>query len=220
MDLSLSTTQLSTEAYKCLKNTSILLSLTLLWSAVCGWGYVAAFGVVMNPVAAITLFITSFILLFALMAFRESYVGVILTFAFTGVMGCFMGPTVAHYAAISTMVVYTALAATAFIFVALSGLVLITKKDFGFMGNFLFIGLIGLLVVMILSLFINIGISQLAIAYFGALLFSGFIIFDTSEIVHGRETNYISATISMYLNLLNLFQFLLEIVFAFGGGDD
>lgn len=205
-------TTLSDSVVKCLKNTYILLSLTLLWSAFCGWGYLEMFGAVMNPAYFIIGFISALVLLFVIAAFRKTVVGLILTFVFTGIMGTFMGPTVFHYASISPSIVYNALGATGIIFFSLSALVLITKKDFGFMGNFLFVGLIGLLVVMITGIFFDIGISNLAISYFGALLFSGFIIYDTSEIVQGREDNYIMATINMYLNLLNLFQFLLAIL--------
>lgn len=108
---------------------------------------------------------------------------------------------------------------TAIIFVALSGYALVSKKDFSFMGGFLTIGLVFALIAIIANLFFQIPALHLAINAVIVFIMSGFILYDTSRIVKGGETNYIMATVALYLNIYNLFTSLLALLNAFGGDD-
>jgi modulator of FtsH protease len=96
----------------------------------------------------------------------------------------------------------------------------VTRKDFGFMGNFLFAGIILLLIAMVANIFLDIPAASLAISAIAVLLFSGFILYDVSRIVNGGETNYVMAALSMYLNIFNLFVHLLHLLMAFAGEKD
>jgi|TARA_B100000212_G_scaffold307566_2_gene256772 modulator of FtsH protease len=112
-----------------------------------------------------------------------------------------------------------ALGATALVFFALSGYALTTKKDFSFMGGFLVVGLVVVLVAAIANIFFAVPAVSLAISAAIVFIMSGFILFDTSRIIHGGETNYIRATVSLYLNIYNLFTSILHLLGAFGGDD-
>jgi len=193
-----------------LKNTYRLLSMTLIFSAltafvgmrfpVQGWG---ALGILALAIG----------LLFATRAYRDSAIGVVLVFGFTGLMGFSLGPTLNHYlaAANGSMTVGMAMAATGISFGALSAYVHMSKKDFNYLGGFLFVALIALIVVSLIGLFVSIPGLSLVLAYVGVLLFSGYILYDTSRIIHGHEKNYLMATISLYLDILNLFTSFLRI---------
>ena len=194
-----------------LQNTYRLLSMTLVWSAltaylgmlfpVGGWGML---GIMLLSIG----------LLFATRAYSNSGTGVLLIFGFTGLMGFSLGPTMNHYLSLphGSEIVGTALLATGAAFFALSAYVQVTKKDFAFLGGFLMIGLIGLLVVSLVGMFFPTPGLSLAIAYVSVLIFGGYILYDTSDIIAGRETNYIMATISLYLDILNMFLAMLRIV--------
>ena len=199
-----------------LKNTYGLLSLTLIWSAI------TAYIGMLHPVqgiASLGLFIASFAVLFATIYFRNSSLGIVFVFAFTGLMGFSLGPLLNHYLNTpnGTTTVTTALALTGAMFLSLSAYVHVTKKDFSFMGSFLLISLIGLVVLGLINLFFPVPGMSLVLAYASALIFSGYILYDTSDIVSGRETNYIMATVNLYLDILNLFTALLRII---GDSDD
>ena len=112
-----------------------------------------------------------------------------------------------------------ALGATALVFFALSAYALTTKKDFSFMGGFLVVGLVVVLVAAIANIFFAVPAVSLAISAAIVFIMSGFILFDTSRIIHGGETNYIRATVSLYLNIYNLFTSILHLLGAFGGDD-
>jgi modulator of FtsH protease len=111
------------------------------------------------------------------------------------------------------------MAGTALVFFGLSGYVLTTRKDFSFMRGFLTVGLIVMLVAMVVNLFLNIPLLTVAFPAFIVLLMSGLILFDTSRIIHGGETNYIRATVGLYLSLYNLFVSLLQLSGMFGGDE-
>lgn len=199
-----------------LKNTYRLLSLTLVFSAL------TAFLGMRYPVGGwglLGIFILAIGFLFATRAYRNSPMGVLLVFGFTGLMGYTLGPTLNHYFSLphGSEIVGTALLATAAAFLGLSAYVQVTKRDFSFMGGFLTAALLGLIVVSLIGLFFPIPGLSLVLAYFSVLLFSGYILYDTSNIVSGRETNYVMATISLYLNLLNMFTSMLRIVSSFRG---
>lgn len=202
-----------------LRNTYMLLSMTLGWSALTAYlGANTQFGIVLY----IGVVIASFVSLFALMAMRNNGWGVLLVFIFTGLMGFSMGPLLQHYLKLPSgaMLIASAAGTTALMFAALSAYVLVTGKNFGFLGGFLFVGLLGLLIVSLIGMFFPIPGMQLVLAFVGVLIFSGYILYDTSAIIHGGETNYVLATVSLYLDILNLFLNLLRIFAAFSGDDD
>ena len=148
--------------------------------------------------------------------------GLPVVFLFTGLLGAALGPMLNRYLALpnGSEMVMQALGGTAIIFFSLSAYVLTSKKDFSFMGGFLFAGLmvviVGAVGAMIASFFFGVDVSMFSLAISGAivLLMSGFILFDTSRIINGGETNYIMATVSLYLNIYNLFTSLLHIIGA------
>jgi modulator of FtsH protease len=145
--------------------------------------------------------------------------GIYVVFAFTALMGAALGPTLNHYLSLSNggSIVMQALGGTALVFFTLSGYVLTTRKDFSFMGGFLMTGLVVLVLVafalMLGSFFgFHVPAAQLALSAGIVLLMSGFILFDTSRIIHGGETNYLMATVALYLDIYNLFTSLLHIL--------
>ena len=141
-------------------------------------------------------------------------------FAFTGLMGASLGYTLNFYLGVAGPgLIMEALGATALVFFALSGYALTTKKDFSFMGGFLVVGLVVVLVAAIANIFFAVPAVSLAISAAIVFIMSGFILFDTSRIIHGGETNYIRATVSLYLNIYNLFTSILHLLGAFGGDD-
>ncbi len=130
-------------------------------------------------------------------------------------MGLTLGPVLTFY--LTTIpnggeLVLTALGATGLIFVGLSAYVLTTKKDFSFMGGFLMVGMLGLLAVIVIGLFVNLSAFQMAISAGVVLLMGGFILYETSYIIHGGQTNYILATVSLYVSLYNIFINLLYLL--------
>lgn len=203
---------------KVLKNTYLLLSMTILFSAV-----MAFIAVQMNiaPVNWIVSLVVTIGLLFAVHKTAESSLGLVLVFAFTGWLGFTLGPILNLYLSLpgGADILVQALGGTGLIFFALSGYVLTTRKDFSFMSGFLFVGLIVLVVAMLANIFLEISALSLAISAVSILLFSGFILYDTSNIIHGGETNYIRATVSLYLNIYNLFTSLLSLLTALSGDD-
>jgi len=203
--------------HQVLRNTYLLLSMTLLFSAVMA-GVSLHLGA--PPLNIFVQIIGMFGLLFLTMALRNSPWGLVSVFAFTGFMGYTLGPTLNLYLtafANGSELILTSLGATGVIFVALSGYVLTTKKDFSFMGGMLFIALLGGIVLSIAGMLFNMPAMQIGISALFVLVFSGYILYDTSRILHGGETNYVMATVSLYINILNLFLSLLRILSYFAG---
>jgi modulator of FtsH protease len=202
-----------------LRNTYMLLSMTMVFSAITAYlGMQVAFSVPLF----IGVIIGAFALLFATFAFRNSPLGLVMVFAFTGLMGFATGPTLTHYLKMpgGGTIVASAAGMTAVIFVGLSLYVLVTRKDFSMLGGMLFVGLLALVVAGFISMFFHAPLVNLALSVIGVLIFSGYVLYDTSRIVHGGETNYILATVSLYLDILNIFVDLLRIFGFFGGSDD
>lgn len=203
---------------KVLKNTYMLLSATLVFSAVTA-GISMAMGLGQGTAMILTL--VGFGLLFVVHKTAESGKGLIAIFAFAGVMGASIGPMLNHYLAMPNgpQLVMQALGGTAIVFFGLSAYALTTRKDFSFMGGFLIVGLLVAVVAMIANIFLNIPALSLTISAAIVMIMSGLILFDTSRIINGGETNYIRATISLYLNIYNLFIHMLHLLSALSGRD-
>lgn len=200
-----------------LRNTYLLLSLTLLFSAL-----VAGFAMVSNapyPGLILTL-VGVYGLMFLTYRLRNSVWGLASTFAFTGFMGYTLGPIlnmVTSSYANGTEIIMMAFGGTGIIFLGLSAYVLTTRKDFSFMTGFMVVGTIVALVVMVLGFFFQAPGFQLAISAMFMLLSSGWILWQTSAIIHGGERNYILATIGLYVQIYNLFVSLIQILSTFSG---
>ena len=203
---------------KVLKNTYMLLSMTLVFSAITA-SISMAMG--LGQGTAMILMLVGFGLLFVVHKTADSSKGIIAIFAFTGVMGASIGPMLTYYLAMPNgpEVVMQALGGTAIIFFGLSAYALTTRKDFSFMGGFLMVGLLVAVVAMIANIFLHIPALSLTISAAVVMIMSGLILFDTSRIINGGETNYIRATVSLYLNIYNLFIHLLHLLSALNGRD-
>ncbi|MGO0306886.1 Bax inhibitor-1/YccA family protein [Endozoicomonas acroporae] len=201
------------EINKVLRNTYMLLGMTLLFSAVTAG---VAMALQISQMTALILSLVGFGLLFVVNKTADSAKGIAAVFAFTGVLGAALGPMLNHYLGMANgpSLIMQALGGTAVVFFALSGYVLTTRKDFSFMGGFLMVGLIVAVVASIALIFFNIPAASMALSALIVLLMSGFILFDTSRIIHGGETNYIRATVSLYLDIYNLFTALLHLLGA------
>jgi modulator of FtsH protease len=199
---------------KVLRNTYLLLGMSLCFSAV-----MAMVAMATNAHVNIFMFlIGAYGLMFLTSALRNSAWGLAAVFAFTGFMGYTLGPILNHYIAAfsnGTQIIATSLGATGVIFFALSGYVLTTKKDFSYMSGFLFIVAITAMLMMLAGAFFHTPAMQLMISSAFILLASGTILMQTSAIIHGGETNYIMATVSLYVSLYNLFISLLQILGMF-----
>lgn len=201
---------------KVLRNTYMLLSMTLIFSA---FTAAVSMAVGIGQGLALILMLVSFGLLFWVHKAAESSQGIVAIFAFTGCLGASLGPMLSYYVALANGpgIVLQALGGTGLIFFTLSGYALTTRKDFSFMRGFLFTGLIVAIIAMILNIFMNIPILSLVISVAVIMIMSGLILFDTSRIIHGGETNYIRATVSLYLNVYNIFIHLLHLISALSG---
>ena len=203
---------------KVLKNTYMLLCITLLFSAITA-GISMAMG--LGHGAALVLSLVGFGLLFVVHRTADSSKGLIAIFAFTGVMGASIGPMLNYYLAMPNgpALVMQALGGTAVVFFGLSAYALTTRKDFSYMGGFLMVGLLVAVVAMIANIFLAIPALSLTISAAVVMIMSGLILFDTSRIINGGETNYIRATVSLYLNIYNLFLHMLHLLSALSGRD-
>ena len=173
-----------------------------------------------SPMMSLVMTIGAFITLFVVQKKADSASGIYWVFAFTGLMGASLGYTLNFYLGVAGPgLIMEALGATALVFFALSGYALTTKKDFSFMGGFLVVGLVVVLVAAIANIFFAVPAVSLAISAAIVFIMSGFILFDTSRIIHGGETNYIRATVYLYLNIYNLFTSILHLLGAFGSDD-
>ena len=213
------TSESALETNKVLRNTYALLSMTLLFSAV-----MASISMAMNVgfMANLIAFGGSIVLLwFVLPRTANSAAGIAVVFGITGLLGFGLGPILNTYLALSNggQIIMTALGGTGVIFMALSAYALTTKRDFSFLGGMLMVGFIVVLLAAVANIFMNIPALSLTISAVVILLMSGFILFDTSRIINGGETNYILATVSLYLSIYNIFVHLLHLLGALGGDD-
>lgn len=211
------TTASSFETSKVLRNTYALLAMTLLFSAItAGISMALNFGFGAGMIMSIGAIL---LVWFVLPRTANSSAGIFVVFGFTGLLGGALGPMLNHYLAMANggSIVMQALGGTALVFFSLSAYVLTTRKDFSFMGGFLFVGIMVAIVAMlgmfVASMFgVQVSGFSLAMSAFIVLLMSGFILYDTSRIIHGGETNYLMATTALYLDIYNLFTSLLHII--------
>ncbi|HHJ14201.1 MAG TPA: Bax inhibitor-1/YccA family protein [Gammaproteobacteria bacterium] len=205
---------------KVLKNTYLLLSMTLLFSALMA-GLSMTLPVVGPGLSMFSSLGALALIWLVLPRTENSTAGIFVVFAIAGLLGFGLGPLLSYYLAIpgGPRIVGTALGGTGIVFLGLSAYALTSKRDFSFMGGFLFAGLIVVLIAMVANIFLEIPALQLTVSAAIVLLMSGLILFDTSRIIHGGETNYIRATVGLYLDIYNLFVALLQLLGAFAGDD-
>lgn len=204
---------------KVIKNTYLLLSMTVLFSA-----FTAFLSTTFQIVLPIWMeIIGMFGLLFLTSATANSAFGLVSVFLFTGFMGLTLGPMLNFYIHGFTNgpeLITASLASTGAIFFTLSGYAMTTRKDFSYLGGFLFVGLTVALLASIAGLFFNVPALQLAVSAAIVLIMSGYILFQTSLMINGGERNYIIATVNLYVSLLNMFVSLLNIFAALSGRRD
>jgi len=204
---------------KMLRNTYMLLSMTLLFSALTAGASMALN--LPHPGMIITM-VGYFGLLFLTTKFSNSGLGLVFVFALTGFMGLTLGPILNMYIenfSNGTELVMTALGGTGAIFLGLSAYALTTRKDFSFMGGFLMVGVLVAFLAGLGAMVFAIPALSLAVSAMFILLMSGMILYQTSDMIHGGETNYILATVSLYVSIYNLFLSLLQILGVFSGDD-
>lgn len=201
---------------KVIRNTYMLLSMTLAFSAVMAFVAMATGARPVSWIVMIAVFIGGPFLIHAV---RNSIWSLPLIFVFTGFMGYVLGPIVTLYLAQpnGSEIVMGALSTTAVMFVGLSAYALTTRKDFSFLGGFVFVGFLVVLAAIIANIFLGLPALSLAISAAAVLVVSAAILFDTSRMVHDGETNYVMMTVSLYANIYVLFLHLLNLFHAFTG---
>ncbi|MBT4964372.1 MAG: Bax inhibitor-1/YccA family protein [Francisellaceae bacterium] len=203
---------------KVLKNTYLLLSMTLIFSAFTSW---VAVGMGAPSMGLFSL-VVIYGLMFGINATKNSPLGIVLVFAFTGFLGFTSAPLINAVLQLSngSQIVTSSLGLTGAIFLSLSVYALTTKKDFSYMGGFLLSAMVVIVVGSLIGFFFTSPILHIAISSMMVLVASGLILFDTSRIINGGETNYIMATVSLYLSIYNLFMSLLQLLAMFSGRND
>ncbi len=199
---------------KLIKNTYILLSMTLMFSAATAFLSIAlqaSFGT-----AFVATLVGIGLLWFVLPRTANSATGIPVIFGITGLLGFGLGPIIGYYLSVNPSIVMTALGGTGAIFLGLSGYALTTRKDFSFMGGFLMVGLLVVIGAMILNIFLAMPALFLAVNAAIVMIMSGLILFQTSSLIRGGETNYIMATAGLFLSILNMFTALLHLFGALG----
>jgi modulator of FtsH protease len=216
---------LDSASHKVLRNTYMLLGITMIPTvigALAGMSMNFAWAAQHPIMFGLGALAAMFGLFFGIQANRNSALGVLLLLVLTGLMGVMLGPILqlAMHLRNGGQLVALAAGGTGIIFLTLAGIATTTKKDFSFLGNFLLIGIILLIVASLANLFFQIPALALALSGAAVLLFSGFILYDVSRIVQGGETNYVMATLAIYLDIYNLFVNLLQLLMALMGERD
>jgi modulator of FtsH protease len=200
---------------KVLRNTYALLAMTLLFSAA-----TATVSMALNlPHPGLLLTLAGYFgLLFAVTKLRNSAWGLVCVFALTGFMGVTLGPILNAYLSLPQggSIVATAMGGTGIVFLGLSAYALQSRRDFSFMGGFLMVGILVGFLAALAAIFFQMPALALAVSAMFVLLMSGLILYETSNIIHGGETNYIMATVTLYVAIFNLFTSLLHLLGAFG----
>jgi len=203
---------------KVIRNTYLLLSLTLAFSALTAAASVAL--KLPHPGLIVTL-VGYFALLFLTAKLRNSGWGLVSVFALTGFMGYTLGPIVGHYLGLPNggQTVMTAMGGTAAIFLGLSAYAVSSRKDFSFMGGFLMVGILVAFLAGLAAIFFEIPALSLTVSAAFVLLMSGLILYETSNIIHGGETNYVMATVTLFVAIFNLFTSLLQLLGLMNSSD-
>jgi len=202
---------------KVLRNTYLLLAITLIFSAVMAYTSISMGIRSINPIIFL---VGTYGLMFLTSALQNSPMGIVAVFGFTGFMGFALGPMLNMYLLAipnGAHLIATALGGTGMIFLGLSAYALSTQKDFSYMGGFLFAGMLVVFIMMLIGMFVQVTALQLVISGAFMLLSSGLILFQTSQIIHGGETNYINATVGLYVSIYNVFISLLQLLTALSG---
>ncbi len=212
------------ESQKVLRNTYLLLALTMVPTVVGAWIGMQTAGIVQeHPFISFFVMLGSVIgLQFGIAAYRNSAVGIGLLLLMTGLLGWFIGPLLNYALTMKNgmQLVGYAAAGTGAVFFGMATIATVTKRDFSFMGKFLFVGMIALLVAMIANMFFQIPALALAISSLVIVVFSLYLLHDLSRIVTGGETNYVMAITGVYISLLNIFTNLLQLLLALSGDGD
>lgn len=220
-----STTTSAVSTNKVLRNTYMLLGLTMIPTVIgalfgmsLNFGFMAEHPI-MYSLGMLAVMMGMF---YAISANRNSSLGVVLLLALTGAMGVMLGPILQVALGFSNGGEMVALAAggTGAIFLTLAGIATTTKRDFSFMGKFLMVGIVLLILASLANMFFQIPAMALTLSAVAVLLFSAFILYDVSRVVTGGETNYVMATLAIYLDIYNLFVNLLQLLMAFMGERD
>ncbi len=204
---------------KVLRNTYMLLSMTLLFSGVTA---MISMALNMPPMTYLISVIGAMVIaMFVLPKFANSPAGIGIVFLVTGMLGFGLGPILTMYASLpnGSNIITLSLGGTGVIFLSLSAYALTTRKNFNFLGGFLMVGFLLVLMAAIANIFMAIPAMSLMISAVVIMIMSGFILYDTSRIIHGGETNYVLATIGLYMTIFNIFISLLQILGIMGGDD-
>ena len=208
------------ETNKVLKNTYLLLSLTLMFSALTAAFSIATSVPAINPIMTLLVYMG---LLFGVQATRNSPMGIVLTFALTGFLGLTIGPILNIYMTTfsnGTELIMMSLGATGAIFLGLSLIAMNPARDFTKLGSFLGVGSLVCLVAIIVNLFLQMPAIHLALSLMIAFISGGMILWQTNQIIQGGERNYITATVTLYVSILNLFLTSLQFLAIFTGRRD
>lgn len=213
------------EQNKVLRNTYMLLGLSMIPTVIGAWvgvntnfAWLAQYPIA-GPLLMLAVMIGS---MFAISALRDSMWGVAAMLAFTFLMGWWLGPMLQYalHFRNGAQLIGLAGGATGAIFIGLASYVTVTKKDFSFLGKFLFVGLILLVLGAVANLLFQVPAASLTISAVAVVLFAGYILYDVSQIVNGGETNYVMATLKIYIDIYNIFVHLLNLLLAFAGNRD
>lgn len=218
-------TDLAISSGKVLRNTYMMLGLTMIPTVIgafIGMSMNFSFMAQHPVIGFVGMLAVMFGLFWGIAANRNNGFGVLLLLAMTFFMGVMLGPIlqVALHLKNGAQLVGLAASGTGVIFFTLAGIATVTKKDFSFLGKFLFIGLVLLILASLANMFFQVPAMALTISAIAVLIFSGYILYDVSQIVHGGETNYIMATLALYLDIYNLFVNLLQLLMALSGEKD
>ena len=208
-------------AQKVLRNTQLLLALTMVPTAIGAYFGMATGGIIQQyPIISFFVMLGAVIgLQFAIAANRNSGLGVVFLLLMTGLLGWFIGPLLNYALALKNgaQLVGYAAGGTALVFFGMATIASVTKRDFSFMGKFLFVGMIALLVALVANMFLQIPALALTISTLVIVVFSLYLVYDLQRIVRGGETNYVMATTGVYISLLNIFSSLLHLLLALSG---
>jgi len=218
------TQELALEQQKVLRNTYMLLGLTMVPTVIGAFIGMSTGGIIMqHPIISFFVMLAAVIgLQYAIAANRNSGLGVVLLLAMTFLLGWWLGPLLAVALSLKNgpQLVGYAAAGTGLVFFVMAGIATTTRKDFSFMGKFLFVGMIVLLVALVANMFLQIPALALTISSLVIVVFSLFLLYDLSRIVNGGETNYIMATTGVYMSLFNIFANLLSLLMSLTGERD